>query len=136
MRDIWGSGVRQGDSLELWYIINTVTNSPEIWPVAGCIEDENGRPEKKWLEKTFGASDLFSSLANQPGSLSVLRYRIGRVWAKPLHAAFQRTSHVNIVGPEADIPKETNSFGSITEPTMVYKNIEVELCPNCIMNNC
>ena len=59
----------------------------------------------------------------------IYRYRLGRVWAKPIHSGFQRTEAVNIVAHDAEENAET-MFGSISNPQGVFKNIEVELTPN------
>ena len=69
----------------------------------------------------------------------VRRVPIGRVWATPLHHPFQTTSNYkNIVGWNAG-ERDTNTpfaIGSIaTDPSLVYKNIEVELCP-CQIEGC
>ena len=101
------------------------------------MDHPNGYPDKDWIEETFGKIDnVFQQGALPYGkdvSEKVLRYQIGRVWAKPIHSPFQRTIPVNIVGSGAVAVDETFHLGSITDPTQTYKNIEVELSADCLM---
>ena len=134
MRDIWGTSLRQGDALELWYIC---TNGfCEIFPVSGCVEDAAGDIDEKLITHTYGNTGtipLAVDSAKDPNRVPIYRYRLGRVWAKPIHSGFQRTVAVNIVGHDADLAANESTFGGITSPQSVYKNIEVELCSNVMM---
>ena len=101
------------------------------------MDHPNGYPDEDWIEETFGKIDNVFQRGALPYSMDVsakvLRYQIGRVWAKPIHSPFQRTIPVNIVGSGAVAVDETFHLGSITDPTQTYKNIEVELSADCLM---
>lgn len=133
MRDIWGTRLSEGEPLELWYISRTDGQGREIFeifPVSGCVEAEDGRLDLADIVKTYGDAGIVPEAVANQDITPILRYRLGRVWAKPLHAGFQRTKAVNIVGADADPDAPTANFGNISSPPAVYKNIEVELCPN------
>lgn len=134
MRDIWGTNLKQGDALELWYLYNkdaTFDDDPvfEIFPVSGCVMTSGRQIDTNDLVKTYGPTGSLITAATYD---NVLRYRLGRVWAKPIHSGFQRTEAVNIVAHNAEENAET-MFGSISNPQGVFKNIEVELTPNVMM---
>tara|TARA_A100001011_G_scaffold183434_1_gene192313 strand:- start:616 stop:1044 length:429 start_codon:yes stop_codon:yes gene_type:complete len=142
MRDIFGTRLKEGDKLQLWYVMkdDTPTGFPcmEILPVGGCVDHPDGYPGEDWINETFGKTkNVFTRNTGysykEDVSAKVLRYQIGRVWAKPIHSPFQRTIPVNIVGSGAVAVDETFHLGSITDPTQTYKNIEVELSADCMM---
>ena len=143
MRDIFGTRLKEGDKLQLWYVIKdqSAPNLPlmEILPVGGCVDHPDGFPDDGWIKQTFGKiENVFDRnpalYYYQDVSVKVLRYQIGRVWAKPIHSPFQRTIPVNIVGSGAVAVDETTfHLGSVTDPTQTYKNIEVELSADCMM---
>lgn len=139
MRDIFGTRLKQGDALELWYLHhqarNLGPNTPkfEIFPVSGCILNNDRTIDLGDLMKTYGSTGTLVRAAEASLLAAaynpIYRYRLGRVWAKPIHSGFQRTEAVNIVAHDAEENAET-MFGSISNPQGVFKNIEVELTPN------
>lgn len=133
MRDIWGVELKQGDALELWYIYNRLDDIFEIFPVAGCADAEDGQIDPVITSKKYGSSGIIPQAVADNRNIPILRHRIGFLWAKPIHAGFQRTSKVNIVGYAADADTREVSFGNVASPPAVYKNIEVELSADCML---
>lgn len=139
--DIWGVDLRAGDLLELWYTHSGTLNDPvQITPIAGCYEDQDGNIDETTIAAQYNEEikKLIENYNTGSGD-RVRRVPIGRVWATPLHHPFQTTSNYkNIVGWDAGVrdPETPFAIGSIaTDPSLVYKNIEVELCP-CQIEGC
>lgn len=139
--DIWGVDLRAGDLLELWYTHSGIPDDPvQITPIAGCYEDQDGNIDETTIAAQYNKEikDLITDYNTGSGA-QVRRVPIGRVWATPLHHPFQTTSNYkNMVGWDAGIRETETPFaiGRIaTDPSLVYKNIEVELCP-CQIEGC
>jgi hypothetical protein len=135
MRDIWGIDLRCGDALELWYIKETIKDDGgvdqdvvQIHPVAGCVEDEYGIFNEQWLRSTYGEKGPVYDAAKDSSRLH-RRVRVGRVWATPMHHPFQSSTNIkNIVGHDAEFESSVPTLNRVgTNPSLVYKNIEVEL---------
>ena len=146
MRDIFGVDLREGDSLELWYgATDSSDGAVQITPVSGCFDDNEGNIDIANVQSIYGTKNGGTEVENlaknynDGSSNKVIKIPIGKVWATPIHHPFQTVSNYkNIVGWNAGRQDETQvafALGNLaTDPSLVYKNIEVELCPSQMFN--
>ena len=64
---------------------------------------------------------------------SSYRFCLGKVWATPMHGPFNNMEK-NVVGPGNDSEDDDGRYnfnrGNPLNPSLIYKNIEVELAPS------
>jgi len=112
MRDIFGVDLRVGDTMELH-----------------CVKNDEGFIEFVPIIREHNYS-VNASLQDKINSGETYCFKLGKVWATPLHGPFNR-EETNIVGHKEIEENHMNMFKSGTNNVMqIYRNIEVELSPS------
>ena len=115
MRDIFGVDLRTGDTMELH-----------------CVKSNEGGTDFCEFVPVIREHQYMNTLQDKINQGKTYCFRLGKVWATPLHGPFNGMEK-NIVGYEDEDNLPYNfSNGNPNAPAGIYKNIEVELSPSFI----